>query len=56
MSIAAYVLICLLVAIVGRHSRLGFLRLLLLSLLVTPIVTLMYVLLLVPPPPRRNDE
>lgn len=40
-----YVVLCLVVAILGRKTRLGALRTLMLSLLLTPFVTFVYLLL-----------
>jgi hypothetical protein len=47
MSIAflIYVVLCLLVAFIGRRSRLGWLRTLVVSFLLTPLVAFIYVLL-----------
>ncbi|OGA14921.1 MAG: hypothetical protein A3G25_06325 [Betaproteobacteria bacterium RIFCSPLOWO2_12_FULL_63_13] len=45
MSIVSYLVLCLMVAILGRRTRLGFYRSLLFSIMVTPIVIMLYLLL-----------
>ena len=45
MSIVSYLILCLMVAILGRRTRLGFYRSLLFSIMVTPIVIMLYLLL-----------
>ncbi len=49
-----YVAIALLVAWIGRDSRLGFLKLFLLSLFITPVLTFLYILLM--PDERPADS
>lgn len=41
-----YVVLALLVAWTGRHTRLGYLKVFLLSLFITPLLTFLYVLLI----------
>jgi hypothetical protein len=54
LMIFAYITLSFLVALLGRKSPLGFMRLLLLSLFLTPFFTLLYVLVMLPTPDRRD--
>jgi hypothetical protein len=40
-----YLILCLMVAILGRKTRLGFFRSLLFSIMVTPVVIMLYLLI-----------
>lgn len=44
-SIAVYLLLCVMVAALGRRSRLGFFRGLLFSVMLTPLVIMLYLLI-----------
>ena len=44
-SIVAYLLLCLMVAWLGRRTRLGFFPGLLLSLMLTPLPTMLYLMI-----------
>lgn len=44
-ALIIYVVLCLVVGFLGRHTRLGALRSILLSFLLTPLVILIYLLL-----------
>lgn len=44
LSIVSYLVLCVMVAILGRRTRLGFYRSLLFSIMVTPVVIMLYLL------------
>lgn len=44
-AIASYLLLCVMVAVLGRRSRLGFFRCLLFSVMLTPFVIMLYLLI-----------
>ena len=44
-TIVAYLLLCVMVALLGRRSRLGFFRGLLFSVMLTPLVIMLYLLI-----------
>ncbi|MBN3818599.1 hypothetical protein G3N57_19170 [Paraburkholderia sp. Se-20369] len=52
MALFIYLVLCLMVAFLGRKSRVGFVRTLLLSFLLTPLTMLIYLLLFA----SINDE
>ena len=58
LTIVAYLVLCLMMGILGRRTRLGFFRSLLFSIMVTPLVIMLYLLLLatVDADARRKEE
>lgn len=44
-AIVSYLLLCLMVAVLGRRSRLGFFRCLLFSVMLTPFLIMLYLLI-----------
>ncbi len=55
-ALVIYVVLCVMVAVLGRHARLGFLRSLLLSFLLTPLVMMIYLLLFAAIEPHRKSD
>jgi hypothetical protein len=55
-ALIIYVVLCLMVAFLGRNARLGFMRSLLLSFLLTPLVMMIYLLLFAAIEPRSKSD
>jgi len=55
-ALLIYVVLCLMVAFVGRNARLGFMRSLLLSFLLTPLIMMIYLLLFAAIEPHRKSD
>jgi hypothetical protein len=55
-ALVIYVVLCLMVAFLGRHARLGFMRSLLLAFLLTPLIMMIYLLLFAAIEPRSKSD
>jgi len=52
----AYMILCLMVAILGRRTRLGFFRSLLFSIMLTPFLIMLYLLIFTTLESEARDE
>ena len=55
-ALVIYVVLCLMVAFLGRHARLGFMRSLLLAFLLTPLIMMIYLLLFAAIEPHSKSD